>query len=153
MSRDRRLPVRCGAATSKNHFLRSAELSTKSAHHCIILRALRQVLGMIVGGANPIPLRVGKHGTLWLGCFGVASRALCPRFAGVMKLLEVLLELRVVHLQKRLRVNPFGLEARVGIEQSREVFSKSTTPRLPPHHQRRTASQLTNANRIRHFRR
>jgi hypothetical protein len=28
----------------------------------------------------------------------------------------------------------------VGFEQGQGIFSKSTTPQLPPHHQRRTAS-------------
>ena len=37
-----------------------------------------------------------------------------------MKLLEVLLELRVVHLQKLLRFNSLELEAKVGIEPSPE---------------------------------
>jgi hypothetical protein len=45
------------------------------------------------------------------------------------------------------------LEAGVGIEQVLRVFQKLTTLQLPPYHQRRTASQLTNANRIRRFRR
>jgi hypothetical protein len=35
------------------------------------------------------------------------------------------------------------LEARVGIEQERGVFSKPTTPQLPPHHQKAN-SLITN---------
>jgi hypothetical protein len=34
----------------------------------------------------------------------------------------------------------FRLEAGVGIELDQRILSKSTTPQLPPHHQRRTAS-------------
>ena len=41
---------------------------------------------------------------------------------------------------KLLQLSCLSLEARVGIERGQEIFSKSTTPQLPPHHQRRTAS-------------
>jgi hypothetical protein len=39
----------------------------------------------------------------------------------------------LLHMQLR-------LEAEVGIERGLGIFSKSTTPQLPNHHQRRTAS-------------
>jgi hypothetical protein len=41
---------------------------------------------------------------------------------------------------KPLLHSQMDLEARVGIEQKFWSFPKSTTPLLPPHHQRRTAS-------------
>ena len=45
-----------------------------------------------------------------------------------------------LRLQNPLLHTQLGLEARVGIERGQGIFSKSTTPQLPPHHQRRTAS-------------
>ena len=47
---------------------------------------------------------------------------------------------RLWKLTKPYSSNWLGLEAEVGIERGQEIFSKSTTPQLPPHHQRRTAS-------------
>ena len=51
-----------------------------------------------------------------------------------------LLALWVCEICNSLSKRSLELEARVGIEQDQGIFLKSTTPQLPPHHQRRTAS-------------
>jgi hypothetical protein len=66
-----------------------------------------------------------------------------PDYSGFLrigKMVSVLVSVADPEPLKPLLHSQFGLEARVGIEHGQGIFSKSTTPQLPPHHQRRTAS-------------
>jgi len=70
----------------------------------------------------------GRAGVVWHG------------LASAGDLVPVLMPVVASCRGKALAQKRFSLEARVGIERGHWIFSKSTTPQLPPHHQRRTAS-------------
>jgi hypothetical protein len=65
-----------------------------------------------------------------------------PNYCGTIFLLELLLEVEFNENIKLLSTvcGFWKSEAKVGIEQNLGVLSELTTPPLPPHHQRRTAS-------------
>ncbi len=63
-----------------------------------------------------------------------------PNSYGVVNMVSVLVSVADPASPTSLLQSQLRLEAEVGIGRGEGIFSKSTTPPLPPHHQRRTAS-------------